>query len=93
VVFFDSEGVPNSLGHPEVTRSVVLNLTGYLLWAALGVGFGALVGNQVAAVVIGTAAYLLSMPWLYAAQLIVPSVASSLMVMAGMLVTRWRDIG
>ncbi len=93
VVFFDSEGVPNSLGHPEVTRSLVVNLTAYLLWATLGVGFGALVRGQVAAVVIGTAAYLLSMPWRYAAQLIVPSVASSLMVTAGTLVTRRRDIG
>jgi ABC-2 type transport system permease protein len=96
-VFFSSEGVSGSLGRWDVTRTLLLNLAAYLLWAVLGMGLGVLIRSQIMAVVIGTVAYVLSLPatvvvfevirhfvikhdWVYKAQVIVPSVASDLMV-------------
>ena len=47
-----------SLGEWEVQRAILFNLLVYMLWAIVGVGFGALIRNQVGAVVTGALVYL-----------------------------------
>jgi ABC-type transport system involved in multi-copper enzyme maturation permease subunit len=57
VVFFNAEGFPNHLGDWEVQRAILFNLLVFALWAVLGVGFGALIRNQIGAVVTGALLY------------------------------------
>jgi ABC-type transport system involved in multi-copper enzyme maturation permease subunit len=57
--FLNSQGFSPSLGEWEVQRAVLFNLLVFMLWAILGVGFGALIRNQVGAVVTGAALYLI----------------------------------
>ena len=99
-VFLHVEGYSTGLGHWAVDRAIVLNLATYLLWALFGIGFGALVRNQLAATVSATVLYLigataaatvfellntyvLNQDWVLAAQVMVPPVASAVMVSAG----------
>lgn len=56
--FFKSEDVSNSLGEWDAIQSVLLNLAVYALWAVIGCGLGVLLRSQIAAVVTGTAVYL-----------------------------------
>jgi ABC-type transport system involved in multi-copper enzyme maturation permease subunit len=58
-LFFTSWGYSASLAEWEVQRAVLFNLLAFVLWAILGVGFGALIRNQVGAVVTGTLLYLI----------------------------------
>ena len=58
-VFLNSQGYSPSLGEWEVQRAILFNLLVFMLWAILGVGFGALIRNQVGAVVTGAALYLI----------------------------------
>jgi hypothetical protein len=97
LVFVD-DAVPNALGDPQVIRAIVINLLAYVLWAILGVGLGLLVRNQTAAVVVAAALYLAGSPlgrvlfyvlfitfkadWAIQAQVILPSVASEVMISA-----------
>lgn len=57
--FLNSQGYSPSLGEWEVQRAILFNLLVFMLWAILGVGFGALIRNQVGAVVTGAALYLI----------------------------------
>jgi ABC-type transport system involved in multi-copper enzyme maturation permease subunit len=59
VLFFQAQDVPNHLGDWQVQRAILFNLLVYGLWAILGVGFGALIRNQIGAVVTGTLLYLI----------------------------------
>jgi ABC-type transport system involved in multi-copper enzyme maturation permease subunit len=58
-IFLNSQGYSPSLGEWDVQRAVLFNLLVFMLWAILGVGFGALIRNQVGAVVTGTLLYLI----------------------------------
>jgi hypothetical protein len=95
---FVNDAVPNALGDPQVIRAIVINLLAYVLWAILGVGLGLLVRNQTGAVVVAAALYLAGSPlgrvlfyvlfitfkadWAIQAQVILPSVASEVMISA-----------
>jgi ABC-type transport system involved in multi-copper enzyme maturation permease subunit len=96
-IFLHSEGYGTQLGHWGVLRAILLNLAAYAIWAVFGVGFGALIRNQLGATVSATVLYLvgataaatvfellntyvLAKDWVLAAQVIVPSVASAVMV-------------
>jgi ABC-2 type transport system permease protein len=57
--FLSSQGFSPGLGEWEVQRAILFNLLVFMLWAILGVGFGALIRNQVGAVVTGAALYLI----------------------------------
>jgi ABC-2 type transport system permease protein len=56
-IFFKIEGFSPSLGDWTVQRAILLNLVAYALWAVFGVGFGALIRNQLGATITGTLAY------------------------------------
>lgn len=58
-IFLNSQGYSPSLGEWDVQRAILFNLLVFVLWAILGVGFGALIRNQVGAVVTGTLLYLI----------------------------------
>jgi hypothetical protein len=58
ILFLRYEKVPISLDQWEVQRAILFNLVVFMLWAILGVGFGALIRNQVGAVVTGVLLYL-----------------------------------
>jgi ABC-type transport system involved in multi-copper enzyme maturation permease subunit len=96
VVFLGSEHVDDHLGDWGVTRALLLNLLAYVLWGVLGVGFGVLIRSQIGATVtagllylVGTAAAglifsvlqrALGWDWIGKAQVVVPSIASQLMI-------------
>jgi len=58
-IFLNSQGYSPSLGEWDVQRAILFNLLVFILWSILGVGFGALIRNQVGAVVTGTLLYLI----------------------------------
>ncbi|MEU4479923.1 ABC transporter permease [Micromonospora sp. NPDC023966] len=83
------------LGSGAVWRAVALNGLAYLLWSVLGVGLGVLIRSQIGATVTGILLYLGGAigaaiaigllaakfgDWINQLQLLVPSLASSLMV-------------
>jgi ABC-2 type transport system permease protein len=92
-IFLKGEGYGNQLDAWVVQRAVLLNLA---VWAVFGIGFGALIRSQIGAVVTATLLYLLgfalSFPifalihvwikkdWVLTAQVIVPAVASEVMI-------------
>jgi ABC-2 type transport system permease protein len=45
-------GEPTLLGDPEIQRTVAMSALALLLWAIVGVGFGSVLTNQVAAIVV-----------------------------------------
>jgi ABC-type transport system involved in multi-copper enzyme maturation permease subunit len=58
-IFLHSQGVGTHLGEWSVQRAILLNLAAYLLWAVFGIGFGALIRNQLVATVAATVLYLI----------------------------------
>ena len=82
-----------------VARSVLLSLLAYVLWAVLGLGLGALVRSQLAAVITGLATYLAGFAaveltfhliynvyrhgWVLGAPVIAPAVATMVMITPG----------
>ena len=97
VIFLHGEGYASQLGHWNVLRAVLLNLAAYAIWAVFGIGFGALIRNQLAATVSATVLYLvgatvassvfqllntyvITKAWVLTAQVVVPAVASSVMI-------------
>ena len=58
LVFLHGQGYSSQLTHWGVDRAIVLNLAAYVIWAVFGVGFGALVRNQLGATVGATVLYL-----------------------------------
>ncbi|MEV7331300.1 ABC transporter permease [Micromonospora sp. NPDC093244] len=88
-------GVDSQLGNDAAWRAIGLNLLAYLLWAVFGVGIGVLIRSQIGATVTGILLYLGGSigaifviailadrwgDWINNLQLLVPSLASSLMV-------------
>ncbi|KOX03957.1 ABC transporter permease [Micromonospora profundi] len=91
----NSVGLGSQLGNDAAWRAIGLNLLAYLLWAVFGVGIGVLIRSQIGATVTGILLYLggsigaivvISIlaarwgDWINNLQLLVPSLASSLMV-------------
>ncbi|MEH1168585.1 ABC transporter permease [Micromonospora sp. CPCC 205539] len=88
-------GLDSQLGNDAAWRAIGLNLLAYLLWAVFGVGIGVLIRSQIGATVTGILLYLGGSigaiivigilaerwgDWINNLQLLVPSLASSLMV-------------
>ncbi|WP_406072641.1 ABC transporter permease [Micromonospora sp. NBC_01638] len=88
-------GIESQLGNDAAWRAIGLNLLAYLLWAVFGVGIGVLIRSQIGATVTGILLYLGGSigaifviailadrwgDWINNLQLLVPSLASSLMV-------------
>jgi ABC-type transport system involved in multi-copper enzyme maturation permease subunit len=96
MIFLSGEGVANHFGDRAVTRAILLNLLAYTLWGIFGVGFGVLIRSQIGATVTAVVLYLvgttaagiifallqqwLKIDWITKLQVIVPSIASSLMI-------------
>ncbi|SCL18895.1 ABC-2 family transporter protein [Micromonospora nigra] len=91
----NATGVGSQLGASEAWEAIALNGLAYLLWAILGVGLGVLIRSQIGATVTGILLYLGGTigaatviallasrygEWINDLQLLVPSLASSLMV-------------
>jgi ABC-type transport system involved in multi-copper enzyme maturation permease subunit len=95
-IFLDSQGVGSFLGDGAITRAILLNLLAYTLWGIFGVGFGVLIRSQIGATVTAIVLYLvgtaaagiifsilqqqLHWDWIAKVQVIVPSIASQLMI-------------
>lgn len=95
-LFLTAEGYGAQLGVGSVWRSILLNLLGYVIWAIVGVGLGALIRSQIATVIIGVVAYFvtgtvaqvtaevlkatLHWGWATKAVMILPATASQLMI-------------
>jgi ABC-type transport system involved in multi-copper enzyme maturation permease subunit len=95
VLVLNSVDIGAQLGNGEVWTAVALNALAYLLWAVLGVGIGVLIRSQIGATVTGILLYLGGSigavavfsilasrwgDWINNLQVLVPSLASSLMV-------------
>jgi ABC-2 type transport system permease protein len=95
-IWLVNAGHGSQLGEWGVTRAILLNLLAYVIWAIFGVGFGTLITNQLGAVITAAVLYLVGTQaasliffglsiWLDNTdilewQVIVPSIASSLMI-------------
>lgn len=95
-IFLEAAGYGSQLGEWAVTRAILLNLLAYVIWTIFGVGFGTLITNQIGAVVTACVAYVIGtfaaqavFALLAAAldnqtinklQVVVPSIASQLMI-------------
>jgi ABC-2 type transport system permease protein len=95
-IFLATQHVDSFLSNGNVLRAIALNLLAYVLWAIFGVGFGVLLRSQIAAVVTAIILYVagqaagqlifgllemwLHWEWLEKLQVIVPSIASQLMI-------------
>lgn len=95
-IFLGTEGYGTLLGHGSVWHAILLNLLGYVIWAMVGVGLGALIRSQIATVIIGIVIYFvtgtlaqtiasglsygLGWHWLPKAIVALPASASSLMI-------------
>lgn len=96
VLFLAGKGVDNHLGDGAIIRALLLNLLAYVLWGIFGVGFGVLIRSQIGATVTAVVLYLigttaasllflllanwLDAQWILKWQVIVPSIASTLMI-------------
>ena len=59
LLFFQAQDVSNGLGEWEVQRAIIFNLLVFILWGVVGVGFGALIRNQIGAVLTGSLLYVI----------------------------------
>lgn len=98
-VYLQTQHVTASLAGWTVVRSVLLELLAFVLWAVLGLGLGALIRGQTAAVVAALAAYLGGLAavelvfhlaydvyrhgWVLAGPVLAPAVASNVMITPG----------
>ncbi len=96
LLFLRAENASTHFGEWPITRAILLNLLAYTLWGIFGVGVGVLIRSQIAATVTAVALYLvgttaasvlfslvsrwLDQQWIEKAQVVVPSLASTLMV-------------
>jgi ABC-2 type transport system permease protein len=95
-VWLVNAGHGSQLGEWGVSRAVLLNLLAYIIWGIFGIGFGTLITNQLGAVITAAVLYLVGTQaasliffglsiWLDNTdilewQVVVPSIASSLMI-------------
>jgi ABC-2 type transport system permease protein len=97
-LFLYSQHVSTSLAGWTVARSVLLNLLAFVAWGVFGLGLGAVLRSQMAAVIAAIAVYvgsfgallvftllynLLHQAWLLGGPVIAPAVASEVMVTSG----------
>ena len=97
-LFLYSQHVSTSLAGWTVARSVLLNLLAFVAWGAFGLGLGAVLRSQLAAVIAAIAVYvgsfgallvftllynLLHQAWLLGGPVIAPAVASEVMITSG----------
>jgi ABC-2 type transport system permease protein len=97
-LFLYSQHVSTSLAGWTVARSVLLNLLAFVAWGAFGLGLGAVLRSQMAAVIAAIAVYvgsfgallvftllynLLHQAWLLGGPVIAPAVASEVMITSG----------
>jgi ABC-2 type transport system permease protein len=97
-LFLYSQHVSASLAGWAVTRSVLLNLLGFLAWGVFGVGLGAVLRSQTASLFAAIGVYagsfgaesffselynLFHQDWILAAPVIAPAVASEVMITSG----------
>lgn len=96
VIFLSTQDAATHLGDGAIIRAMLLNLLAYVLWGILGVGFGVLIRSQIGATVTAVVLYLvgtaaagiiftvlqawLKLDWITKVQVIVPSIASQLMI-------------
>jgi ABC-type transport system involved in multi-copper enzyme maturation permease subunit len=96
MIFLGTKGIDNHFGDWDVTRALLLNLLAYVLWGIFGVGFGVLIRSQIGATITAVVLYLLGTAaagiiftllqrwleadWISKLQVIVPSIASQLMI-------------
>jgi ABC-type transport system involved in multi-copper enzyme maturation permease subunit len=57
LIFFNVKHVDNHLDTWSVQRAILFNLLVFVLWAVLGVGFGALIRNQIGATITAAVLY------------------------------------
>jgi ABC-type transport system involved in multi-copper enzyme maturation permease subunit len=60
--YFSSTNRDVLLGESTVTRSILLNLLAFVIWAVLGIGLGVLLRSQLGATITAAASYLLAYP-------------------------------
>ena len=98
-VYLNAQHISYPLTGWVVARSVALNLLAYVIWAVFGLGLGALIRGQIAAVITGLASYLVGYAavevifhlifavyrhgWVLGAVVIAPAVASTVMITPG----------
>jgi ABC-2 type transport system permease protein len=97
-LFLYSQHVSTSLAGWTVARSVLLNLLAFVAWGVFGLGLGAVLRSQLAAVIAAIAVYvgsfgallvftllynLLHQAWLLGGPVIAPAVASEVMITSG----------
>jgi ABC-type transport system involved in multi-copper enzyme maturation permease subunit len=98
-IYLHSQHVSFPLTGWIVVRSVLLNLLAYVMWAVFGLGLGAMIRSQIAAVITGLASYLAGFAaveiifhliysvyrhgWVLGAPVIAPAVASMVMITPG----------
>jgi ABC-2 type transport system permease protein len=97
-LFLYSQHVSTSLAGWAVTRSVLLNLLGFVAWGVFGVGLGAVLRSQTASLFAAIGVYagsfgaepffselynLFHQDWILAAPVIAPAVASEVMITSG----------
>jgi ABC-2 type transport system permease protein len=97
-LFLYTQHVSTSLAGWTVTRSVLLDLLGFVAWAVFGLGLGAVLRSQMAAVIAAVGVYagsygaetlftllynLFHQNWLLGAPVIAPALAYSVMIMSG----------
>ena len=96
VIFLNIQDQATHLGDGAIIRAIFLNLLAYVLWGIFGVGFGVLIRSQIGATVTAVVLYLvgttaagiifflleswLGWDWIDQLQVIVPSIASGLMI-------------
>lgn len=96
IAFLATEHQHSHLADGAVVRAISLNLLAYLLWGIFGIGFGVLIRSQIGATVTAVVLYLvgttaaaivfsllqnwLDAEWIGKLQVIVPSIASQLMI-------------
>jgi hypothetical protein len=97
-LFLYSQHVSTSLAGWDVTRSVLLNLLGFVAWGVFGLGLGAVLRSQTGSLFAAIAVYagsfgaeplfselhnLFHQDWILAAPVIAPAVASEVMTTSG----------
>jgi ABC-2 type transport system permease protein len=97
-LFLYTQHVSTSLAGWTVTRSVLLNLLGFVAWAVFGLGLGAVLRSQMASVIAAVGVYagsfgamlvftllynLFHQGWLLGAPVIAPALAYAVMIMSG----------
>jgi ABC-2 type transport system permease protein len=98
-IYLSTQHVSVSLTQWTITRSVLLNLLAFAIWAIFGMGLGTLLRSQIGAVITGMALYLLGTAavaildevlynlihrdWVRTAEVVAPAIASMIMITPG----------